>query len=213
MRIIFFLLLMLNVIYFSFAWFNRPVATLEAAPFVQQGLELKVLGEKDASSKEETLATRRSSYCLAIGPWDTAQAAERSLALNNEMGLVGRIERLSLRKNQLHWVYLPAFDSRKEASDRLRELHFKGVDSFIVTEGEDENAVSLGYFSNKESAIGLQTKMINAGYRVEVRETWKDVVEYWLVFNVAPHELNKSEKVYSSAELEGVSVMQVTCKN
>src|SRR5699024_11899462 len=80
---------MLNVIYFSFAWFNRPVATLEAEPFVQQGLELKVLGERDASSKEEALATRRSSYCLAIGPWDRSE--EHTSELQSRFDLVCRL--------------------------------------------------------------------------------------------------------------------------
>lgn len=214
MRVIFFLLLMLNVIYLSFAWFNQPVAKQESAPFVQRGLELRLVGESSvASNNKEDRLIRRNNYCLALGPLENADEAERSLLVNQEVGLFGRIERLSLRKNQLHWVYLPALADHGAASDMLKELHFKGVDSFIVTEGDDENAVSLGYFSNKESAIGLRTKMRNAGYEAEIRETWKDVVEFWLVFDVAPHDSKKGEDVYNSAEIEGLTVMQVACKN
>lgn len=204
---------MLNVIYFSFAWFEQPAAAIEGgATFMQQGLQLQIVGEKKVSDKNEQ-SLRRSSYCLAIGPWAEGADADRSQLLNQEFGLNGKIERLSLRKNQLHWVYMPAMESRRAASDMLKELHFNGVDSFIVTEGEDENAVSLGYFSSKESAVGLRAKMVNAGYEAEIRETWKDVVEYWLVFSVAPYEIKKSETIYSSAEAEGLTVMQVACDN
>lgn len=213
MRVIFLLLLMLNVVYLAFAWFSQPIPEQRSQHFTQRGHELRLYGEEGSLSEANARPVRKSNYCLAMGPWADAEQAERSLKLNKDIGLAGRVERLSLRKNRLHWVYLPPLGSRSAASEMLKELHFKGVDSFIVTEGDDENAVSLGYFSNQESAIGLQTKMQNAGYEVETRETWKDVVEYWLVFNIAPHEVKMSEKVYLSADTEALTVMQVACGN
>lgn len=211
MRIIFFLLALLNLAFFIFNWFNQPNVSAQEDFFSQQGVMLEIRGE-GALKPQSTERKVRNSYCLAIGPWAEFDAAERSRLVNAQTGLVGKVEKLSLRKNQLHWVYLPAYKTREEAARMLKELHYRGVDSFIVTEGEDQNAVSLGYFSNKESAIGLQTKMVSSGYSVELRETWKDLVEYWLVFDIAPHEQNSSKEVYSSAELEGITVMQVSCE-
>lgn len=211
MRIILFLLVLVNLAFFIFSWFNQPNASVQEELFTQQGSVLEIQGERVLSSLAAQRKVR-NDYCLAMGPWGDFDAAERSRLVNAQTGLVGKVEKLSLRKNQLHWVYLPSYKTREEATRMLKELHYRGVDSFIVTEGEDQNAVSLGYFSNKESAIGLQTKMVNSGYTVELRETWKDLVEYWLVFNIAPYEQSESKKVYSSAELEGMSVMQVSCK-
>lgn len=211
MRIILFLLVLLNLAFFIFSWFNQPNTSAQEDVFSQQGMMLEIQGE-GALQPISAQQKPRSRYCLAMGPWADFDAAERSRLVNAQIGLVGRVERLSLRKNQLHWVYLPSYKTREEATQMLKELHYRGVDSFIVTEGEDQNAVSLGYFSNKESAIGLQTKMVNSGYTVELRETWKDLVEYWLVFDVAPHEQSDSKAIYSSAELEGITVMQVSCE-
>jgi hypothetical protein len=83
-------------------------------------------------------------------------------------------------KERLNWVYLPAYPGREEALKVLRELQSRGVDSFIVGDGEDENAISLGYFASEESAEGLRVKMNNAGYPARVRHTAQTVTEYWV---------------------------------
>ncbi len=213
MRVLFFLLLLVNLVYFAFGWLQPTPQEQQPQVYVQKGELLQRLGEDASPSGEEAFQQRRKRYCLAMGPWANVKDAERSQSLNEDLGLEGRIERLALRKNLLHWVYLPPFDSRADASEMLKELHFKGVDSFIVTEGEDENAVSLGYFSNKDSAIGLRTKMNSEGYDAQIRETWRDVVEFWLVFDVLPFQKESAESIYNSADDEGLTVMQVSCTN
>ena len=59
-------------------------------------------------------------------------------------------------------------------------MQTKGVDSFIVAEGADANAISLGYFSSADSARGLMVKMQTSGYPAKIRETFRESTEYWL---------------------------------
>jgi hypothetical protein len=98
------------------------------------------------------------------------------------------IQALQVERDRLHWVYLPASDDKAQALRLLRELQGKGVDSFIVAEGVDANAISLGYFSSADSARGLMVKMQSAGYPADIRETSREATEYWL--RVAADSIN-----------------------
>lgn len=105
---------------------------------------------------------------------------------------------------------MPPFDSREKALVVLQELQDRGVDSFIVKDGEDANAISLGYFSSAESAEGLRVKMRNAGYPAFVRETSKVVTEYW-AYLVDSNAIDKSEvKVFLEAN-QALKLDRVSC--
>ena len=118
--------------------------------------------------------------CPVVGPWSGRGDAERARIQLAAVGLHGRIEAVSVRKDHLNWVYLPPYETRERALAVLGELQARGVDSFIVKTGADANAISLGYFSSADSAEGLRVKMRNAGYPAFVRETSRPVTEYWL---------------------------------
>ncbi|AFT72072.1 Sporulation and cell division repeat protein [Alloalcanivorax dieselolei B5] len=122
----------------------------------------------------------QTASCTVVGPWSDSDAARRARIQLRAAGLAGRIEPVRVEKDRLNWVYLPPFESRRRALEALNELQALGVDSFVVKEGDYANAISLGYFSSVESAEGLRTKMRNAGYPVFVRETAREVTEYWI---------------------------------
>ena len=80
----------------------------------------------------------------------------------------------------------------------------------VVKEGEDANAISLGYFSSAESAEGLRLKMQNAGYPAFVRETARDVTEYWVYLSNSKPEDNADLKVFLEGN-QSLGIDKVSC--
>ncbi|WP_111658276.1 SPOR domain-containing protein [Isoalcanivorax indicus] len=191
MRWVFYSLLILNVIYLGWQLLGYtaapapPVVSRAAAPASLQLLE--EAGHR-AGAVRRADSPARGAMCVVAGPWGQRADAEALRAQAAEISPRGRVQPVTVRRDRLNWVYLPPQARREDALGALRELQSRGVDSFIVSEGEDANAVSLGYFSSEESARGLQVRMRDAGYPAEVRETWRETVEYWVYYPLLPDE-------------------------
>lgn len=191
MRWIFFSLLILNVVYLIFGLVMR------AAPSEQSALSsavsiapasLVLLSEAPVAPASEMVDAAAPPLCPVIGPWAVRREAERALQVLSQSRYQVSIQALQVERDRLHWVYLPASDDKAQALRLLRELQGKGVDSFVVAEGVDANAISLGYFSSADSARGLMVKMQSAGYPADIRETSREATEYWL--RVAADSIN-----------------------
>ena len=184
MRWVFFSLLILNVVYLVFSLVMRaaPAPQRMIAPSVTGAAETLVLLEEStvAGRREPRVGTGMPPLCPVVGPWEQLAEADQAARLLGRGGYRATVEPVRVARDRLHWVYLPAIADRDQALRVLRELQSRGVDSFIVADGADANAISLGYFSSADSARGLMTKMQTAGYPAETRETAKEVTEYWL---------------------------------
>lgn len=193
MRWVFYSLVVLNLVYLGWqltlGGHKQPVEA--AVPAAQHGARLQLLSESAQRRRQaEPLraAGAKQGLCPVVGPWASREEAGRAAIQLEAAGLRAHIRAVTMQKDHLNWVYLPAYDSRARALEVLGELQSRGVDSFVVKEGEDANAVSLGYFSSADSAEGLRIKMRNAGYPAFVRETSRPVTEYWLYLPMAQAE-------------------------
>lgn len=181
MRWVFYGLLILNVVYLGWKLLGQvaPPGAPSAQVAVQARQTLQLLSESEMAV---THAVPSTPLCMVVGPWASLRDGEEWRGRLRDLVGDGGVRPVSVRKDRLSWVYLPPSGQRDSAMQMLRELQSRGVDSFIVAEGEDATAISLGYFSSAESARGLQVKMRNAGYPAEVRETSREVTEYWLFY-------------------------------
>ena len=217
MRWVFFSLLVLNVVYFL--W--KLVVAVAVAPVpsrVDHGnalaperlVLLSEVAQVPAGSGSGTAAV--PALCPAVGPWESSLMADASLRKLASKGYKGELRPVRVMKDRLFWVYLPPYGERAQALAVLRELQARDVDSFVVSEGDDRNAISLGYFSSGESARGLSVKMQNVGYPAAVRETAREVTEYWLVFRPAgiPDKGAALQALQGSAS--SLSTEQVACQ-
>ncbi|MCH8545078.1 MAG: SPOR domain-containing protein [Alcanivorax sp.] len=203
MRWVFYSLLILNTVYLGWNLLSyvappsAPASVTVAAPQTLQllgeasspgGARMDRSGSTEDAGGDPVAPARNVLLCEVVGPWPDRQRAEQVRSELGALARAGRIHGVPVRRDRLSWVYLPAQPRREDALAALRELQSQGVDSFIVSEGDDANAVSLGYFSSEESARGLQVKMRNAGYPAEVRETWREALEYWIYLDAQPDE-------------------------
>lgn len=183
MRWVFFSLLILNIIYLVFS------LVLKAVPPVQPSLasaasvapvSLVLLSEAQVETTNVTPTVSVPPLCSVVGPWADRMEAEQALQVLKRGGYQAVVEPVKVERDRLHWVYLPVSEDKAQALRLLRELQGKGVDSFVVAEGGDANAISLGYFSSADSARGLMIKMQTSGYPAEIREAFREATEYWL---------------------------------
>jgi len=83
--------------------------------------------------------------------------------------------------NSVYWVYLRPAASRSVALTTLRQLQAARIESFIVAEGDDANAISLGFFKKKESAESVQQQRIAQGFDAKVVKKDRHRDQYWTV--------------------------------
>lgn len=187
MRWVFYSLLVVNLAYLGWQLATDPVKSksvplllanqddLKKAPTLQLLSEVPQSQWASAGTKPV-----QAGICTVVGPWSAQDGAERARIQLAATGLSARIRAVTVSKDRLNWVYLPAYDSREQALEVLGELQSKKVDSFVIKTGDDVNAISLGYFTSADSAEGLKVKLHSAGYPAAVRETSQRVTEYWL---------------------------------
>lgn len=188
MRWVFVGVIALNLLYLG--W--RLAAAEEGPPVAQAGITtaakkfpsaLRLLAERaeSVSPPAVTADARPVEGCPAVGPFvndaDADRVAKAFATHHIDSSTVG-IDRADA---PLYWVYLPPFSTRQGAIRKLRELQAKGVDSFVVTEGADLNAISLGSFASHDSALGVRSRMRASGYEVGIREQTKDIRQVWVV--------------------------------
>ena len=187
MRWVFYSLLILNLVYLVWSLVDlgassvEPVQSHQTQPSAPRELTLleEAQGGQPAGNGSAAPA-QRQRLCPVVGPFDTRGDGEQALEVLADAGYQGRVRDIEVAKERLHWVYIPPLDSREQSLRTLRELQSRGVDSFVVSEGKDRNAISLGYFKSEDSARGLRSKMNTAGYPAEIRETAEQVTEYWV---------------------------------
>lgn len=153
-----------------------------AAEFPQK---LRLVGEPGAAGGEPMVAEPGAPVitgCPAIGPLNESDASSVASRLADR-GFPAAVRQVDVPASSVFWVYLPPAETREAALRKLRELHARSIDSFVVSDGEFARAISLGSFQSRASAVGVQTRFNAAGYQAEIREQIKDVRQAWVVLS------------------------------
>jgi hypothetical protein len=190
MRLLFFILLLANVVFLAYSWFE---------PGALAGAEGQILGQQLDPNKIRLLApeqvtalTRRAEppkapapapapapaqaiACLEWGGFTDADAARARQALE-PLGLGAKLTQRRQEDVSGYWVYIGPMASRQSAVQKAGELKRLGVeDYFIVSEDTKwRNAVSLGIFKTEDAAkarlAALRAKGVKSA-TVGARET------------------------------------------
>lgn len=134
----------------------------------------------------ETVDSDAVGYCAEIGPFQSAaRAQEFEEAFGQEVHflLEGRQDSGAAE----YRVFLPPFENREVAANVMQDLRSAFVrsgytiDTFIIAQGELQNGIALGLFSNQRNASNVRDQMLALGYEVIVREEPRVVEQFWLV--------------------------------
>lgn len=193
MRWILLLLLLLNAFYYVWHQQQAPLRAKEVAPadaYQAARKDIRLLSEADAprsrgdSSVSADVAVPEAAVCLFLGSFeDEARARvveQRLLSLD----IQADVRSVDAAAGVEYWVYLPPLASRQASLRQLRELQARRIDSYIITQGELANGISLGIFPRNDSANSVMQRLRNVGYEPQIRELSRAHRSFWV--RVAP---------------------------
>lgn len=187
MRWLFLLLLVLNLFYYVWHQQQAPLQVKEV-----ETLSLYRGGQQDirllSESKENTVprAQQQSApmpdaqVCLFLGGLDREEQVkgveQRLLALN----IQSSIQSVDAAAGVDYWVYLAPLASRQASLRQLKELQARKIDSYLISQGDLQNGISLGIFPRLDSAESVMTRLKDAGYEPLMRELPRAHRDYWV---------------------------------
>jgi hypothetical protein len=188
MRWVFLSLVCLNLLVMVWFWRDQAgtgVNTIKEPE--QKGESLVLLSELDASDinyKEARSSTDSDtgSRCYSVGPLADRIDAKHLKVRAEALGFNSELRGLTTGTSIEHWVHIPPQADRQQSLRLLRELQGRGVDSYIITQGDLAEGISLGLFRNADSANKLTKKMKALDYDVVIKEVTRGEKELWLEF-------------------------------
>lgn len=202
-------------------WFWRDQGMLEhankAEESMQEGKGLVLLSEMNRNQLElKTKHVDNNSVveqrCYSVGPFKDENDAKFLGIRAEALGFSSAMRSLETGASIENWVHIPPLASRQQSLQLLRELQGRGVDSYIITQGELAEGISLGLFRNQTSAMNLTQKMQNMGYNVVIKEVHRGEKELWLEF---PQVTQLTEAMRNRVVGEGQDIdwMLTDCSN
>jgi hypothetical protein len=135
-----------------------------------------------AQASIKTEAAPPTSICHMIGPFKEKISAHQVQDRLRVLDIQLHTFQVNIPDKPDFWVHLGPMRSRKEALDTLRELQAKKIDSFLITEGELINGISLGFYTKEELAQAVLRQRREQGYDAKIRAVPRFTQELWEVF-------------------------------
>lgn len=137
--------------------------------------------------------------CVRLG-WirslDTALALKTNPNLAPISGV--SVEEVDRPLPPLHWVIIPP-QPLSAAVEQLRRMQDQGIDSYLVTEGVNTNAISLGLFESRDAAKSVLKKNKRKNFNVVLVNFDRNQISYALAFEA---ELNLVQGIAQALEAD-----------
>ncbi|MBN5131076.1 SPOR domain-containing protein [Stenotrophomonas maltophilia] len=119
--------------------------------------------------------------CVALGPFaDRAAATSAQGKAGNVISQVRLREQPAASGSARYRVLLPAAANREEAQATVKRIVAAGLsDYYIISQGEDANAVALGQYRNREGAERRMAAVQAAGFQPRLVASG-DAGQWWL---------------------------------
>lgn len=210
MKWIIYLLLLANLAFGLWSYRSQELASA-SVPSEGENDNLRLVLVKEflaQQNKPSTVATdgnaETSGNCYTLGPFKAVDDADKVRHELRQAGLTAkrRISTDNTRKG--FWVLLPPAASHDAARKAIDELKSKGIkDYFLVATGDKTNAVSLGVFSQSDTAQRRFEQIVKLGFKPVIQHVNLPLREYWLDWPVEqsldPGLLDKIRKQFSGA--------------
>jgi cell division septation protein DedD len=184
----FLLLLVLNLFYYVWHQQQAPLRAKEVAPLalLQQGKrDIRLLSESDLQVRHGgSVVAAPEAVCLFLGAFEQEAAASVVAQRLISLDIRSRVQSIDATAGTDYWVFLPPMASRQASLRQLKELQARQIDSYIITQGDLANGISLGIFPRSESAESVMQRLRDAGYEPAMRELSRAHRSYWV--RIAP---------------------------
>lgn len=195
MRWMFLWLVVLNLFYYVWHQQQVPLRVTEIAPLdmaQSSKRDIRLLSESSAPVRREVaVAEEAEAVCLFLGSFEQmpeASAVEQRLL---SLDIRSQVQSVDAAAGVDYWVYLPPLASRQASLRQLRELQARKIDSYIITQGDLANGISLGIFPRNDSAESVMQRLREAGYEPLLRELTRAHRSFWV--RIAPESRRLAE--------------------
>ena len=229
MRTFFVFLLVLNLLFAAWQYFNPAKSELSVKPLPESLTPVRLINEakegapllvqssapieKPLLSLPEPMAQEPAVVdCYTLGPFKDEGSINKAKKV-----LAERLDRMAIRKieeseRHRYWVYLPALENRKAAIAKSKDLAKRKIkDYYIVRSGEHNNGISLGHFKEKSHADRRVKKLIDLGFNAKMDVIYRRYNLYWLDYE-ANNEIQEHDVLIDSVTVDGVSRLTRACK-
>ncbi|WP_405119966.1 SPOR domain-containing protein [Pseudomonas leptonychotis] len=184
MRWMFLWLIVLNLFYYVWHQQQAPLRVTEIAPLnmaQDSKRDIRLLSESGGAPRREVVEVQAvEAVCLYLGSFelvaDASAVEQRLLSLD----IQSRVQSMDAAAGVDYWVYLPPLASRQASLRQLRELQARKIDSYIITQGDLANGISLGIFPRSDSAQSVMQRLRDAGYEPSLRELTRAHRSFWV---------------------------------
>jgi cell division septation protein DedD len=184
MRWLLMLLVVLNLFYYVWHQQQAPLRAKEVAPLslLQNSKHaIRLLSEaEEPVSREPSAVSKPEAVCLFLGSFEQEGAAAEVEQRLISLDIRSRVQSVDAAAGTDYWVYLAPLASRQASLRQLKELQARKIDSYIITQGDLANGISLGIFPRNDSAESVMQRLRDAGYDPSLKELTRAHRSYWV---------------------------------
>lgn len=166
MRTLFVLLLVANAAFFAYAELDR-MSEGESSRLQRQIApeKIKLFTPQQVAALGPAKAAQLANVCLEWGAFTDPEKAA-ALAALEPLQLGKQLSQRRVESTSAYWVYVPPLASKVAAERRVAELRGQGLkDFFILADGPQKNAISLGVFKTEDTAAKFLENVQTLGVR------------------------------------------------
>lgn len=219
MRWVFLSLVCFNLLVMVWFWRDQAGNSNVQLPIdkvSQKGEGLILLSELNRNQvsykRKNTNVKSSGSRCYSVGPFKDEDDAKYLSVRAEALGFESEMRSLATGGTTESWVHIPPLANRQQSLQLLRELQGRDIDSYIITQGELAEGISLGLFKNQTSAQNLMKKMRAMGYKVIIKEVLRGEKELWLEFTQVT-QLTEAMRKRITGESQVFNWMLTDCSN
>ena len=138
--------------------------------------------------------------CFRVGPFTSQTTLEKASAKLQSLRLTSDSKTVAARQIRAYRVYLGPFNKKVDVEKQRKQLKKKGIEEFyVIQDAAKETSISLGLFSQQESANKFIDNLKNKEVEAESRQELRTIGErYWIELRAArqdPVALKKMDKL------------------
>ena len=166
---------------------GNPVTTPSTMAAGAQAPNTQAEGARGATTETIAAASKVAStpgaFCADAGGFQGRRAvADAARWLQSFGAEVIEVRHEERRIAGSYWVYLPPFESRRQADAKLREIRDRGVrDVAVIPDGDLANGISFGIYKNVDNMHRRVAALEALGHSVRSRAADEKVVEEYVI--------------------------------
>ena len=213
MRIAFFVLLALNLIYLAWAgWIDSPAPPVVIARTGPRLPELTLVSDRAAADQSEiakpvlgsspaaqtvaavskddvSTAGTPPTRCVSVGPFNDLAHAARGAALLHERGFNPKQRAEQGEMWDGYWVFVGGLKSAADEAKVMKTLERAGIsDAHAMPETSEGLRVSVGLFMEKDRAEKRAQSVKKLGYPAEIVDRKQPGTLYWVDMDLGAND-------------------------